>query len=138
MHHRIVSNLLGLVGAVLGGALGYAAFFWIEKQGFYALILPGALLGLGCGLLARHRSWPRGVACGLAAVALGLYTEWQFRPFNADGSFRYLVTHFHSLQPITLIMIGVGGLLAFWMGSDHDFGRRDGGEGKGPPSDPLS
>jgi hypothetical protein len=124
MRHRIVSNLLGLVGAVAGGAIGYWAFFWILRQGFYALILPGALIGLGCGLLARHRSWPRGIACGLAALALGLYAEWQYQTFVADPSFAYMVRHIGEKQPITLIMIGVGSLLAFWMGADHDFGRR--------------
>ncbi|NJN05747.1 MAG: hypothetical protein HC814_04360 [Rhodobacteraceae bacterium] len=35
----------GLIGAVLGGVVGWFAFFWIANQGFYMLALPGGLLG---------------------------------------------------------------------------------------------
>ena len=56
-------TLLTLCGAVAGGILGYFAFGWLLGQGFYALMLPGGLLGLGAGL-AKNRSvllavaWP--------------------------------------------------------------------------------
>ncbi len=121
MPNRVVSTILGLIGGVVGGVVGYFAFFWIARQGFYGLMIPGALIGLGCGLLARHHSLARGVVCGLAAVALGLYTEWKFAPFRADQSFGYLLAHIPELKPITLIMIVVGGLLAFWLGKDASF-----------------
>jgi hypothetical protein len=126
---HITGTVLSAIGAVLGGALGYAAFFWIARQGFYALILPGALLGMGCGLLSQHRSSLRGVLCGLAAVALGLYTEWKFEPFVADERFGYLLTHVFQLRGLTQIMIIVGGVLAFWMGKDSDFLGLGGGRG---------
>jgi hypothetical protein len=121
MPRYVVSNILGLVGAVAGGLLGYWAFFWIASQGFYALILPGAFLGLGCSLLARHRSLARGIICGIAGFFLGLYTDWRFEPFVADKSFRYFVTHFYQLVPVTLIMIGLGTAIAFWMGKDSGY-----------------
>lgn len=121
---RIVSNMLGLCGAVAGGTIGYFAFFWIVNQGFYALIVPGGLLGIGCGLLARQPSHTRGLVCAVAAVALGFFTEWKFRPFNADESFTYLLQHAHQLQPVTLLMIGLGGLIAYWTSKDGDFGSR--------------
>ena len=35
-------NGLVLLGAVIGGLLGYAAFFWMARHGFYGLILPGS------------------------------------------------------------------------------------------------
>ena len=73
---RIVRAFLSLVGAALGGILGHYAFGWILRQGFYAPMLPGACLGLGCGLLSRGKSITRGVLCLLAALALGLYTRW--------------------------------------------------------------
>jgi len=88
------------------------------------LILPGGLLGMGCGLLARHTSHPRGVACGVAAVLLGAFTEWKFQPFIDDGSFRYLLSHPTQLRSLTLVMIGVGGLIAFWTGKDGGFALR--------------
>lgn len=121
---RVASHALGMLGALAGGAVGYWAFFWAAGQGFYALILPGGLLGVGCGLLARHTSPVRGVACGVAAVVLGAFTEWRFRPFFADGSFGYLLSHPGKLQPLTLVMIGVGGLIAFWTAKDGGFTMR--------------
>jgi hypothetical protein len=108
------NNLLALAGAILGGVLGYYAFFWIAKQGFYALILPGGLLGLGAGIV-KNRSWLIAVVCGLLAIALGLFTEWQYAPFVKDESLGYFLTHVADLKPVTLLMIAVGGFLGFWI-----------------------
>jgi hypothetical protein len=121
VRERIVSNLLGLIGAAVGGTLGYLLFWWIVRQNFYAMIIPGAGVGLGCGLLARHPSLPRGVFCAVAAVLLGLYTEWSFFPFDADESLPYFISHVHQLTPITLLMIGLGGLIAYWLGKDGGY-----------------
>jgi hypothetical protein len=121
MVNRMISTTLGVIGGVVGGVSGFALFFWIANQGLYALVLPGAAIGLGCGLLARHPSVPRGIACAVAAIGLGLYTEWKFRPFVVDDRFPYLVTHFYALQPITLIMIGLGAALAYYLGKDAGF-----------------
>jgi hypothetical protein len=121
MVHRLISTTLGVIGGVVGGVSGFVLFFWIANQGLYALVLPGAAIGLGCGLLARHRSVARGIACAVGALGLGLYTEWKFRPFVVDDRFPYLVMHFYSLQPITLIMIGLGAALAFYLGKDAGF-----------------
>jgi F0F1-type ATP synthase assembly protein I len=105
----------GIAGAVLGGMLGWFAFFWIAKQGFYMLALPGGLLGTGAGLLMRQRSVPLSVVCGVGALALGTLAEWRFAPFRADASLGYFLAHLHDLRPLTLIMIGLGGLLGFWI-----------------------
>jgi hypothetical protein len=117
----ITSYALGLIGAVAGGILGYYTFMWIVDQGFYGLMIPGALLGLGCGLLSQHRSHLRGAACAAAACVLGLYTEWRFAPFKADNSFAYLVGHVTELKPITQLMIVVGAFFAYWLGKDAGF-----------------
>ena len=107
---------LGIAGAIVGGALGYFAFFLLARQGLYALVLPGALLGLGCGFLSGIKSFALGLACGLAALLLGFFTEWRFAPFIADGGLKYFITHVHNLKSMTLIMIAVGGLFGFWFG----------------------
>jgi F0F1-type ATP synthase assembly protein I len=107
-------SLLVIVGAAVGGILGYMAFHWITGQGFYGLILPGGLLGIGAGL-ARNKSLGLAVACGIAALALGIFTEWTFRPFIKDESFGYFLTHVFDLRPLTLIMIAVGGAVGFWI-----------------------
>jgi len=111
---RYTSLLLGLLGAGLGGLVGYLAFGWLARQGLYAAALPGALLGLGCGWLMRERSLPLCVVCGVAALGLGIFSEWSFMPFIADGSFRYFMAHLHLLQPIKLFMLSLGGFFGFW------------------------
>ncbi len=108
--------LLGVVGGIVGGAIGYFAFFLIARQGFYAIVLPGALLGLGCGFLSGIQSNALGVVCGLVALLLGFFTEWRFAPFIVDDSFAYFITHVHDLKSITLIMIALGGFCGFWFG----------------------
>jgi hypothetical protein len=123
MPRHLISNLLGLVGAMVGGALGFYTFDWLRGQGFYGLMIPGALLGLGCSLLARHPSTVRGIVCGLAALGLGVYTEWHFFPFAKDDSLSYFLKNVGSLKPVTLLMIGVGALIAFWIGGDAGFSR---------------
>jgi hypothetical protein len=121
MPPRLISNLLGLVGATVGGVLGFYTFGWLYSQGFYGLMIPGAFLGLGCGLLAQHHSFPRGIACGVAALILALLTEWKFFPFVADTSLSYFVRHLTDLKPVTVLMTGIGALIAYWVGKDAGF-----------------
>ena len=104
---------LGLLGAAVGGCLGYFAFFWIARQGLYALLVPPALLGLAAGLCARQRSPVLAVICGVAGLALALFTEWRFAPFIADASLSYFITHLHQLKSITMIMLAVGAVLSY-------------------------
>ena len=94
--------------------LGYFAFSWLATQGYYALALPGGLLGLGAGI-GKNRSIWVAIVCGVAAMALGLYTEWRYAPFIADDSIWYFFAHSYQLKPITLIMILVGSLMGFWV-----------------------
>ena len=121
MPPRLISNLLGLVGAIVGGVLGFYTFGWLYGQGFYGLMIPGAFLGLGCGLLAQHHSVPRGIVCGVAALILALFTEWQFRPFVADTKLSYFVRHLTDLTPVTVLMTVIGAAIAFWVGKDAGF-----------------
>jgi hypothetical protein len=124
---RSINWPLGLVGAVVGGALGYLAFFWMARQGFYALVLPGFALGLGCGLLSRGKAQVLGLVCGVLGVTLALITEWRRAPFAADDSLPYFLTHVGDLKQFTLISIGLSGLFAYWfgMGRADLFRRRD-------------
>jgi hypothetical protein len=103
----------GLLGAAVGGALGYLIFFWIARQGFYALILPPALLGMGAGFCARGRSRVLAAVCGVAGLALALFTEWRFAPFIADPTLAYFAVHLHELKPLTLIMAAFGAFVAY-------------------------
>lgn len=123
MSRKVLSTTLGLIGAAVGGALGYFLFLWALTRGFYALILPGALLGLGCNVLARHRSLARGIVCAVAGFVLTLHADWRFEKFPDDASFGYFATHFYRLEAMTLAMLALGTLFAFWWGRDyHNWG----------------
>lgn len=108
------NNFLALGGAVVGGVLGYFAFFLIAAQGLYGLVLPGGLLGLGAGVV-KNRSVLVSIVCGISAVALGLFTEYSFSPFIRDDSLGYFLSHVTELRPITLGMIAVGGCIGFYV-----------------------
>ncbi len=112
------NNILALIAAMIGGIAGYFGFFWITRQGFYALVVPGGLIGLGASYF-KPRSIVVCVVCGLLALALGLYTEWVWRPFAKDASLGYFLANVHHLNPITLIMITAGTALGFWLPYSH-------------------
>jgi hypothetical protein len=121
MKRSVISNLLGLIGAAIGGVLGFYTFGWLIGYGFHGEAIPGALLGLGCGLLAQHRSLARGIVCGVAALALSVFTEWYYLPFVADRSLSYMATHLQDLPAPTLVLMAIGTIVAFWAGRDAGF-----------------
>ena len=105
-------TLLALLGAVVGGMLGYFLFSWILTQGFYGLILPGGCLGLGASLVSQ-KSKLVPVVCAVAALGVGVFAEWKHFPFIADGSFGFFVTHLHQLKTVKLLMLVAGNVSGF-------------------------
>ncbi|MCK4293170.1 MAG: hypothetical protein KAY65_08220 [Planctomycetes bacterium] len=112
----ILGPLLGIGGAVVGGFVGYWLFFVIAKQGFYALALPGVFIGLGCGALSGRKSTCLGIICGILGLAAGILAEWRFAPFAADDSLSYFLMHFHKNSIVTLVLIAIGAICAFYFG----------------------
>lgn len=110
----IAALLRGLVGAVLGGLAGYWICRGMLTYGLYAIMVPGAMLGVGWGVLARRNSIVGGVLAAAAAVALGIFTEWNLFPFVADGSLGFFLKHLADLGTVKLILIGLGAAFAFW------------------------
>ena len=110
----------GLAGAAVGGSVGYFVFGWLAQQGFYAVALPGFLVGIGGGMLRQRQSLAFSIACGLAALVLGIFAEWKHFPYIADQSLGYFLQHLQNLSPVSLIMIALGGFAGFW------FSRRPG------------
>jgi len=112
--------LLGLIGAAVGGVAGYFALYWILRQGYYALVVPPGLLGLGAGLCARGRSMLLAVIAAIGGLSLALFIEWKLRAFVVDGSLQYFLTHLHEVNRVELIMLIVGPIIAFRLGLGFD------------------
>jgi hypothetical protein len=106
----------------MGGTLGYFGFRWLLSQGFYGIVLPGTLLGIGCGALSGRRSMGLGAVCAVAGLALGIFIEWSFFPFIRDRSLSFFLLNLHRLRALTLFLIALGGFFAFWF----DIGREGG------------
>ena len=100
--------------ALLGGTVGYLAFAWLLTQGFYGLVLPGGMLGLGAGI-PRNNSRAVAIVCGLLALGLGLYTEWRFFLFKADNSLGYFLGHLPQLEKVSWLMLAVGTVLGWYV-----------------------
>jgi hypothetical protein len=108
--------LRGIAGGVLGGVVGFFVFQWLARSGLYGMVIPGAAIGLGAGLAARGRSLALGVICALGAIGLSIFAEWALFPFVKDTSLSFFLAHVHEKHPWKLIMMGIGGVLAFWLG----------------------
>ena len=118
MKVAVMDLIPGLVGATIGGVVGYFAFDWAFSQQLRAGVIPGAFVGLGGGLLSSNRSVIRGVMCSIGALGVGLFADWKHFPMVADKSFGYLVTHVFEKPPLVLIMLALGTFLGFRWGGD--------------------
>jgi hypothetical protein len=122
MNTTVGLSVRGVIGALVGGAVGFIVFVWLARQGLYALVLPGAMVGLGCAVLLQRSSNLAGILCGLAAVPLCLFCQWKILPFRDDPSLAYFVTHLHELDrpTVTWIMVGISAAFAYWLGKGRD------------------
>jgi hypothetical protein len=111
----------GLIGGALGGVAGYFFSRCIMSYGREAPLVPGALVGLGCGILSRSDSRARGVVCAIEALVIGLYIRFLLfdPPFEYDGSFIGYLSHVPELPGLTLVMLGIGAAMGFWWGRER-------------------
>jgi len=114
MNAQLKDGVLVCLGAIVGGVLGMFGCEWLVSQGFYGLILPGALAGLGAGIFP-NRSKLIAILCSIYGLVMGIITDWRIEPFIADKSFGYYISHLHQLRGLTMILIALGGLVAFWI-----------------------
>lgn len=108
-----VMAALGIFG---GAVLGCLAFHFAIMAGFYAMVAPGALVGLGCGAQSKAISNALGIAAAGVGLALGLLLEWHYFPFRKDDSLAYFLQNLGDLKTGTWVMILAGSGLAFFLG----------------------
>lgn len=108
--------LRGLVGILLGAAVGGLVVWLAARYSLYAMVFPGAAIGIGCSWASKTRSVALATISGIAAVTFSLFLEGYLFPFIADSSFGYFIAHLHQLSPATWIMIGIGTALSVGFG----------------------
>jgi hypothetical protein len=107
--------LRGLAGGIVGGVAGYFIFYLLRQQGFYGIMIPGALLGLCACLCSGGRSQGLGLLCLVMAIGLTLFTEWHVL-FSKNHTFQFFIANIHTLPSVKLVMMGLGALAAYWFG----------------------
>ena len=118
MVRTMLGWLSSLIGAAIGAAVGTAIMEWLHQHDFYAMILPGAALGLGCHAASPTRSYARGAVAGIAGLILGLWADWWFFPRVGDPTFFEFVGRVADLDSARKLMIAGGAFFAFWWGKD--------------------
>ncbi len=106
----------GVIGAVIGGAVGFYAFKWLLTQGYYGLALPAILLGIGFSMCARRPMFLGGMFCAILGLVLMIYSEWYTSPFIKDESLGFFLQNLTELQSVTKIFMALGSAGAFWFG----------------------
>ncbi|GAC1467952.1 MAG: hypothetical protein NVSMB9_10110 [Isosphaeraceae bacterium] len=112
----IVIDVRGLIGAAVRGTLGDLVFFWVMRQGYDVLILPGAWLGLCRGRQTRDPPRRRG-------MFRGLFTAGNYERINKNDSLLYLITQLKQLPPFTLFGVGKGSFISYALGKEWGEGR---------------
>ena len=113
---------LGIFGALLGAVVGFFVFQFLARRGLYFIVLPGALVGLGCGFAARSRLLVLGIIAVAVAIPTAIVCEWRTdRYFCDDGETLMGVLEYTSrmveLRGWKLpVFVGLNGLIAFWFG----------------------
>ncbi len=105
----------GLGGALLGASAGYFLFLVLYRNGFYGIMLPGVLLGIGAGLAARSRSQSLGITCAVLAVFATVLTEWHVR-WSGKNTLPFFLTNIAEIGMVPLLMMALGVAAAYWFG----------------------
>ena len=103
-------------GAIVGVGVGTLAYWLLLLQGYHILAAVGAGVALGVSAMAQTRQIVWGFATGALAVLASVLVEFFFRPFAADESFSYFISHLHELPRNSLISLAVVAALGVYLG----------------------
>jgi hypothetical protein len=112
-HSLVIAR--GLGGALVGASAAYFLFLVLYRSGFYGIMLPGVLLGIGAGLAARSRSQTLGILCAVLAVLATIFTEWHVR-WSAKNSLPFFLANIAEIGMVPLLMMALGVAAAYWFG----------------------
>lgn len=105
-----------LLGGAIGAAIGIGAYWFGLQRSVDILVVVGALPALGIARGSRRRRFGWAVGTAVFAPALALLTMWWFRPFAADESLGYFVSHLAELPGKAWLSLGASALAGAWFG----------------------
>ena len=114
--------LLGVFGALLGAVVSFFVFQFLVRRGLYFLVLPGALVGLGCGFAARSRLLVLGIIAVAVAIPTAIVCEWRTDGYRCDDGETLMGVLEYTSRMVELrgwklpVFVGLNGLIAFWCG----------------------
>lgn len=104
------------IGAAAGAAVGTLVYWFLLARGYHVLAAVGGGVALGVSAMARTRHLAWGFATGVLAVLVSVLVEWRFRPFAADESLSYFLSHVHALPYNSLVSLAVVAVLGVYFG----------------------
>lgn len=113
---------LGILGGLLGAVVSFFLFQFLHGQGLYFMVLPGALVGLGCGFAARSRSFVFSIIALVIAIPAAIFCEWKTDAYFCDDGQTLMGIGEYISRMVELrgkqlpIFIGLNGLIALWLG----------------------
>ena len=100
-----------IIGAVVGGALGYVLTILLGMLGVLPLALLGGGVAIGAGSWRVRRELVWTIVFTIVAVASSVVHIWSIAPLVADPSFVYFITNPGQWAGFTWLSLGLTALL---------------------------
>jgi hypothetical protein len=105
-----------LVGALIGGVVGFALTWLLWSAGVMLLAAAGGGVAIGAGSRRLPRSLPWTIGITALALAVAVFTAWFFTPFTADPSLGYFVANLAATGIQTKIALAITAALGIFYG----------------------
>jgi hypothetical protein len=109
-------NIRRVAGALGGAVVGTLAYWLMLEQQIHIPAVVGTATALGVSAAARTTSTAWGLLTAVLAVVFSLQAEFLFRPFAADASLGYFVSHIADLPRNSQLSLAAVAILGFYFG----------------------